>query len=164
MAYELRAVIAEMDIVERLASDWHLASAVRLEQGYGLIPMTDELHADIIELADCDDTSPIPEFGHFSQGLLKVIERASNRGPVAYVEAEFFGGPGFQSAAVWFKGRFTLSPVRSNPASSYPFAINLALERLGVVNAAGKDAFDTLGLGRYRATSDWTPQLPNSGK
>lgn len=174
MAYELRAVIAKLHIVERLASDWRLATAIPLGQDFGLVPMTDELHADIIELADCDDASPIPEFDDFSQGLLAVIERASNLGPVAYVEAEFIGGLGSQSAAVWLKGRFILSPVRTDygfhrepaadSASRCPFPINRALERLGVVPGKGQDAFDTLRLGRHRATDDWASSLPNSGK
>lgn len=69
-------------------------------------------------------------------------------GLVAYVEAEYFGGVGEQSAVLWRDG------VREELGS-----INEALRALGVRGIAGRDEFDTVDLGRHRSTQDWlTPR------
>jgi hypothetical protein len=70
-------------------------------------------------------------------------------GPVAYIEAEFFGGSGGQSAAVWSRGSETMPPIHSRDA------INQALRFLGVQIGNAQDEFDALGLGRHRDTRHW---------
>ena len=68
---------------------------------------------------------------------------------VVWVTAEFFGGVGAQAATLFRSGceerRF---------ATGYR-AINEALAALGITAESPNDAFDTLGLGRYRRTEDW---------
>jgi len=76
-------------------------------------------------------------------------EALSRDGALVYVAAEFFGGVGEQVATLYRHGR-----VEREFASGY-HAINDALAALGVTAESPKDAFDTLGLGRYRHTEDW---------
>jgi hypothetical protein len=82
----------------------------------------------------------------------------ARRGPVAYVEAEYWAGIGWQAAAVWQDGGLVLGPLfdtndpeeraRGRLAAPAPRGpINLALERLGVRPAPGTDAFATVRLG-----------------
>jgi hypothetical protein len=86
-----------------------------------------------------------------------VLVAWSVRGPVALVEAEFFGGAGTQRAQVWEHGRSVLGPLvleEDDPAPSVT-PISLALRRLGVSKGSHYDEFDAVGLGRHRSTSKW---------
>ena len=81
----------------------------------------------------------------------------SRRGPVAFVDAEFFGGTGSQRAQVWEQGRSVLGPLvreEDDPAPDVS-PISRALRRLGVVKGEHRDEFDAVGLGRHRDTEDW---------
>jgi hypothetical protein len=86
-----------------------------------------------------------------------VLAEWSLRGPVALVEAEFFGGVGSQRAQVWEQGRSVLGPLvldEDDPAPDVT-PISLALRRLGVEKGEHHDEFDAVGLGRHRTTSAW---------
>ena len=86
-----------------------------------------------------------------------VIVEWSSRGPVALVDAEFFGGVGSQRAQVWEQGRSVLGPLvleEDDPAPDVT-PISLALRRLGVEKGEHHDEFDAVGLGRHRSTSAW---------
>lgn len=76
-------------------------------------------------------------------------EALSRDGAIAYVTAEFFGGVGEQAATLYRHGH-----VEREFVNGY-HAINEALAALGIAADSPKDAFDTLGLGRYRRTEDW---------
>ncbi|MEU0881995.1 hypothetical protein ABZ345_25560 [Lentzea sp. NPDC005914] len=86
-----------------------------------------------------------------------VLAQWSLSGPVALVEAEFFGGCGSQQAQVWEHGRRVLGPLVQEEDDPVPpvSPISLALRRLGVVKGSHHDEFDAVGLGRHRSTSDW---------
>jgi hypothetical protein len=85
---------------------------------------------------------------------------ASRLGPIAYVEAEFFGGVGEQASVVWDHGEAVLGPMVQEFSPGAPTAmvgpINAALRWLGVTALVGRDEFDTLELGRHRHVEDWT--------
>ena len=73
----------------------------------------------------------------------------SSDGPVAYIEAEIFGGAGTQANALYSNGRL------AQPIAKSSEAINDALRWLGVKVQGNRDEFDTLGLGRHRSTDRW---------
>jgi hypothetical protein len=64
---------------------------------------------------------------------------------LAWIETTYFGGVGAQAAAFYRHGR------REWAESAPVEVINRALEALGVRAVNGFDAFDTLGLGRFRS-------------
>jgi hypothetical protein len=107
-----------------------------------------------------DGTPPgLPGFWKLPGGLDRLLCSCSALGPVAYVEADYFGGTGTQSAAVWDGGVLTLGPViigeAEPPAAGTP--ISQALARLGVARAGHRDEFEAAGLGQERDTEDWRP-------
>lgn len=86
----------------------------------------------------------------------------SQAGPVAHVQADFWGGEGDQTAALWRAGAREWGPVRtsdfSGPREGWP--INAALARLGVAPAGPgapeyRDLFVEVGLGQGRDEEDW---------
>jgi hypothetical protein len=88
------------------------------------------------------------------------IER-SRTFPLAYVQTDYEGGPGVQSAVAWDGGPVVFGPLASGDvdgATSTPIlegAINRAVRLLGVPRGNAIDEFDALGLGRHRINGDW---------
>jgi hypothetical protein len=138
MAYTLEAFLAG-PAAARLLADALGSVAVPLRQGVVLVPAPGGL-------------TPAAE-----QAAEQAAPRAEGAGVVAYVEAEYFGGVGDQQAVLWREGRRTaLNPEATGP-------INEALRELGVrrlvPDGGGEplDEFDSVGLGRHRATEEWLP-------
>ena len=94
-------------------------------------------------------------------GLTQLLEECSRHTPVAYVEAEFFGGTGQQASVVWEQGALAFGPVIDPPETDPPpalgdRAINQALRWMGIrPDAASIDEFEAIDLGRHRETDDW---------
>ncbi|MDH6124340.1 hypothetical protein [Kitasatospora sp. GP82] len=154
MSYELRALIATAELASVVAAEVRLARAVRLEQELALIPMTDALLAALHQ----PEGAVVPGFGFFPGGFGHRLGAWSKAGPVAYVEADYFGGHGSQQAAVWVDGKIELGPLASAPGEPFPAEgspISRVLRRLGAHSSCGGDEFEAVGLGRHRHLEGW---------
>jgi hypothetical protein len=151
MTYIIEAVIG----VGSLAGDLGFPSAkvVALRQGLSLLPLTDALF-DEIQTAAPNAGESLPRFEKLSTAVESWVRGLSSRGLAAYVEAEYFGGAGGQSAVAWRQGDVILEPVHSQDA------INCALRLLGVDAGGEHDEFDAVGLGLRRSTDDWMKEGP----
>jgi hypothetical protein len=98
-----------------------------------------------------------PIFEQLTPPIAAWLREVARQGPMAYLEAVYWAGVGWQAAAVWEEGRLVLGPLfhtsdsddaaRAALASPAPGgAINAALIRLGVTPMSGLDAFETVGL------------------
>lgn len=150
MGGRLYALIASGAAADHLAVHLHLPPH-DLGQGFRLF------HAnsyDGDELAG--DTGPAWHF--LIERVADVALDASCAGPVAYVEADFQGGGGFQSAAVWRDRQMVLGPLSSGVV--YCSALvstgpaNVALRLLGYRAEPGTDEWETARL-RHR----WNPDV-----
>lgn len=158
MGYVLEAVIAESALLRSVAADPSSGltgtRSAALDQGLGLVPATDEFTA-----ADTPAADDPPGFVRLTEHLAGRITEWSKRGPVAYVEADYFGGTGSQSAVVWDGGEVALGPLHQPEGCPAPEAgspISQALRRLGVtVGPDDLDEFDAAGLGAHRSTEGW---------
>ncbi|GAA3473643.1 hypothetical protein [Nonomuraea roseola] len=131
MGYELRAVIADA----RLLQEVNLFDAVTDREA--------EKHAD---------------FWGMPCGFDRLLARWSRHRPIAYVEAEYFGGVGEQSAAVWERERISLGPLKVGERESSPVEgspVSQALRSIGVRRRWAHDEFDAVGLGQHRHIEDW---------
>lgn len=108
-----------------------VGSAARKLYGIPFLPLTDE------------GSQELPAV------LLELYSTLRCERPVAYIEAEFFGGSGAQA--------HVLISQNGDGADVYVSddAINDALAWLGVQARDGKDLFDTVGLGKHRETDGW---------
>jgi hypothetical protein len=167
MGYELRAVVGRHlpASASALFADAPLtvdAATVALEQGFGLVPMVDEvLDALFAEFID----GPVVEgFTYLKVGIVDAIARPGYE--AAYIEVDMFGGSGTQAAVVIGSGGMVTEPLRTTfggfgppPIERQDWAINSALRRLGAVVMPGAtDEFEGVGLGRHRHTEDWGTQ------
>ncbi|ANP56742.1 hypothetical protein J2Z21_008680 [Streptomyces griseochromogenes] len=154
MGYDLQAVIAGGEVLRGAVCDLPAARLASIGQGLSLMPVTDALFDSV---ADGSDVGALG-FWRLPGGFGKTLADWSAAGPVAYVEAEYFGGVGEQQAAVWDAGTIVLGPVRVREGQPIPPAgspISQALRRLGVVASAGEDEFSAVGLDRHRHSEAW---------
>jgi hypothetical protein len=150
MGYYLQAILGRHETLEQAASQFQHARVVPLAQGVAIIPMTDELYDEI------GDGGEVDRFCKLSPGIEGWARRISAAAPIAYIEAEFFGGIGGQSAVAWYGGSHVLAPVHARDA------INQALRFFGVLANGAHDEFDAVGLGQHRNTEDWITHDDNA--
>lgn len=150
--YCLEAAIAGESVLRALAGSFEGARIVALGQHLSLLPMTGKLFSTIAGAGKLDG------FWEAPAGFGDALAACSVNGPVAYVEADFFGGVGTQCAQVWDGGTVVLGPLLLEEAEQPPAAgspISQALRQLGVAKGNHFDEFDAVGLGRHRETSGW---------
>ncbi|MEV4198016.1 hypothetical protein [Micromonospora globbae] len=161
MSYQLSAVVADAELLREHTAELDHAVLGALRQDFALLPVTpqlvEELTAALPDFSVAERSPDEPFRLILSPSLAGTFARWSRSGPVAYVEAEFVGGLGYQSAAVWLGGRLTWGPqVESafdRPREGWP--INAALVELGVEPGPWIDAFAELGLHLERDTAGW---------
>ncbi|MEV4809152.1 hypothetical protein [Micromonospora avicenniae] len=161
MSYQLSAVIADIELLREQTADLDHAVLGELRQDFALLPVTPQLVEELTgalpdySVEERDDEHPFDLV--LGTALTTTLARWSGRGPVAYVEAEFAGGLGYQSAAVWFGGALSWGPrldrTLDSPRAGWP--INAALVELGVEPGPWIDAFAELGLHLERNTAGW---------
>ncbi|GAB3744428.1 hypothetical protein GCM10027598_78990 [Amycolatopsis oliviviridis] len=155
--YCLQAAIAAEPVLRALAGSVEEARIVPLGQRLFLLPMTDEFF-DAVTVAGAAE---LAGFWKAPAGFDRALAACSANGPVAYAEAEFFGGAGMQSAQVWDGGKVILGPLHlgeGEPSAAAGSPISQALRHLGAVRGDHHfDEFDAVGLGRHRDTRDWLP-------
>jgi len=90
-------------------------------------------------------------------GLTEALAAATAKGGgLAYIETEYFGGTGGQSATAFVDGQQVMAPQTARGGAG---PINQALRRIGVARAEA-DEFDTIGLGERRSMQDYEPEGP----
>ncbi|RKS73721.1 hypothetical protein BZB76_4424 [Actinomadura pelletieri DSM 43383] len=152
--YYLQAAIATEHVLRELVGQVAEAGFVPLNQGLWLLPMTDALF-DTITVPGAPE---LDGFWKAPAGFERMLITCSEAGPVAYVEADYFGGVGTQAAQVWDMGKVALGPLHKDVNEPFPptgSPISQALRRLGVAKGRHFDEFDAVGLPRHRDTDDW---------
>lgn len=169
MAYTLSAFIARYGAFASTQALSPCITVVPLAQGFEMI-LNDKFLEDAIEAqtefaqAQGDIELAYPGF-HLTETLLDFGLSLSAQQPIAYVEADFFGGIGDQHAVLWHEGNVVLLPVTNGFMSEdykkhgFMFLkdapINSVLRLLGV-QIETIDEFASLGLMMERAMRDWS--------
>jgi hypothetical protein len=107
--YCLEAVIASEPVLRELIGSVREARVVALGQHLSLVPMTDAFFAAVTVAG----APRLDGFWKAPAGFGSILAACSANGPVAYIEADFFGGVGTQSARVWDGGQVVLGPLHS---------------------------------------------------
>lgn len=161
MSYQLSAVVADAELLREQTAELDHAVLGELRQDFALLPVTPQLVEELtgalpdFSVAERDPRQPFHLV--LSAPMVEVLARWSRQGPVAYLEAEFAGGAGYQSAIVWLGGEVSWGPrgdrLFDGPRPEWP--VNAALARLGVEPGAWIDPFAELGLHLERNTAGW---------
>jgi hypothetical protein len=94
----------------------------------------------------------------------KTLKELSFIGKCAYIETNYFGGPGTQMSEVWENGERILGPLVSFDGIANPKvpegtalienSVNEALKTIGIYKNEEMDEFDSARLGWYRSNSE----------
>lgn len=148
MGYALEALIGPADVLAPMTSH-RSGRVVPLSGSLAMVPMVEILRNAIQARNHDPEKEPAWPFWHLSPEGAMTIAETCTRGVLAYVEARFYAGVGTQASVGWRDGALRHGPVAAADA------INRALRFLGVEPESGKDEFETVGLGRHRATHEW---------
>lgn len=162
MAHQIQCIIGKKEIVEEMATSWVELRVVPLNGGFCLIPLTDFIIDDINELVDEGDDPAYSEFHLLSKSIEVALKEASRSGKVGYIETDYFGGSGIQSAIAYEGGEVLKGPQLTRTAwddkrmeyvdiPEGERAINDMLHSLGLAKRDDIDAFEVLGLMRFRS-------------
>lgn len=148
MSHCVTAIIAREAVVRRILERHPALLAVPLREDLQLIPLDD----DDLDLLGPEYSTTVEGFNYLSPGLESFLAWQSTGGRLVYLETEYFGGAGSQSAVAYENGK----PVPPTPLSHDENAINRALACMGVRSREpGVDAFTHVGLPVCRHTSEW---------
>src|SRR5262245_36648338 len=111
MGHSIQGLLASDEWLRRGTKRLSNVHVIPLDQGLSFLPVTDELFEAIS--ANGLHGSPYAQFWKLSTGLVGLAVSISEHSPVAYVETDYFGGTGSQSAIVWNKGRVVFGPVQT---------------------------------------------------
>jgi hypothetical protein len=155
MGHSVRLVVGRGDAIAAFLRAWPGSRAVDLQGGWQAIPVEDALYDAVVARYPEAVRSEALDFA--PPGLdAALAEATAAGGALAYVETEYFGGTGGQSAMAYADGLAKMEPARAQ----WTGPINQALRRIGVAPEGEKDAFDTIGLGERRQMDDYGPEGP----
>jgi hypothetical protein len=149
MGHNIRGFVARPDVAQAICARFPAAKSVSLDAGFALVPATEAVMSEI-DAAD-------PRAGRVAESIdflfdhpvmLAVLADLSRRGPIAFVETDYFGGRGAQAATACVDGKVVASSEGEGGS------INRALRAIGVLRPSDEDEFDTVCLGKYRSTDD----------
>lgn len=154
MGHAITAFVAEPRTLKRLSRVLADADIYTLRSERLLIlPVTDEVFDRAVSLKGMSD--PVSaDFWGLTHALAALASESATHSAIAYIETDYFGGSGTQSAMVWMPG------IAAGTAHHGPGAINEALTALGLKPHPPLDAFDTLGLGEVRSTAEFAERTP----
>jgi hypothetical protein len=156
MGHSVQLVVGRNDAVARFLRDWPGTRAIALLGEWQAIPVEDGLGEAIA--ARWPEAKRPEQLDMSPPGMSEALAAAtSGSGGLAYVETDYWGGSGGQSAMAWLDGREVLAPARATGAAG---PINSALRAIGVKRSEEADEFDTIGLGLRRSMSDYEPEGP----
>lgn len=155
MGHSVHLIIGRGEAVAAFLRQWPGSRTVELRGGWLAIPVDQTLY-DAIEAQHPGATRPsgldVSPFG-LSESLAAAT---ATGGGLAYIETEYFGGAGGQSATAFVDGQQVMAPQTARGGAG---PINQALRRIGV-QRTDSDEFDTIGLGERRSMDDYTPEGP----
>ncbi len=160
MAHRIRLFVGHPRVLERYTAAVAAARVYYLTRGAELsvLPCDDELLDALHQIYGTGDWLATLTLSITTRDIAFAMT-TSTVGALAYLETDYCGGTGVQSAALWIGGAAALKPMAmtsdaagNRPRSTWP--INAALRGLGVKAAAGFDEFDSFGIGNYRGNTE----------
>jgi hypothetical protein len=164
--YEITAFVAERPVLANHFMRVGQDSIVELGfKSFAMIPIEDRVETIIrdrcsigrneIALRENTDEKEI-------ERIIRTVVESLNAAKFAFIAAEYWGGEGHQLALVFDKGRVEVYCQKDDPWPNTN--ISMALKSIGVPEKLEKklDAFDVLGLGRYRSSKEWLA-MPKDG-
>ena len=162
--YDIKGIVGHRD---------HLEAVAALDAGFSIVPLALEPYAlfplDDLAIKAVRDRWDVPVtnagpvdtvgVGFFKSLALPVALVVGSQAALAFVDAEFFGGSGQGEALAIGSGEIAVFDAPDDPWPNTN--ISQALKWIGVPERLDdhQDAFDVLGLGRFRRIGQWRTSL-----
>lgn len=161
MAHSIQAIIGRHKTLERFEKKWDNVKVVPFPQNISLIPLTYVLRNEINNEIKISNKAFSDYFGFASEILIDILREESKNGQIGYIETDYFGGVGTQSA-ILFMNRETIGPFKTESSDkNKPYAINKVLSMLGVKKQEAHDEFDAVGFVHIRSNDDIVKKYGN---
>jgi len=143
MGHSISGIVGSLTDLEAISTKLDCDGYMNSSAAWGFLPLDD---------TDLDRAIPPPQdyfggdFIYVSKQLVELIRGLSADHSIAYIETEYFGGVGSQSAFAFQRGEEVFPPTSSRDA------INDALAAIGVdFTQTGLDEFESVGLHHFRS-------------
>jgi hypothetical protein len=155
MPHKIQVILAKEYLIDQLCENWVHAQKLNLPQGFALLPLQVNLNEDIEELINNENPDPYEEFEYLSASLNELLTKESAFGEIAFLETDYTGGNGRQSAILYVNKQGTgpfstitewnddTLEMKDKPEGER--AINKILFKMGV-SSNYRDAFNALKL------------------
>lgn len=158
MSYDIAGFISRQGNFDifKAKSPVHI-SVVPLRQNFDLMLNNVNLEHSLA-IAPRDRITASQDFRYLDKRMADFAERLSNDNVVAYIEAQYFGGNGAQSAIVWQDGMMIFAHPDNGVVARVPGRIgpiNSALRLLDASADGARDEFEAVGLSACRHNMDW---------
>lgn len=140
MGHNIRGIVAPLADAPVVAAALGVGDVALPDGGFAFIPLGD----DAFDALAVSPSDALPGFVWLTPAVEAALARAHAAPAFAWIEIDYFGGVGTQAAALYRMGR------REWAAAASGGVVNRTLAALGVCASAGQDAFDAVGLGRFR--------------
>lgn len=149
MGYNLEAIICKDGLSNIITSEYKSAKRISLKNNLFIIPYTEELYDELNQYKKSEDYNG---FFLLNEKLFRYLLIKSVVEPIAYIEVDYFGGVGQQSAIMLDKEEIILD---TTAGKSEDGAVNLVLKEFGIKREQSLDEWDTVEMLRHRHTEDW---------
>jgi hypothetical protein len=165
--YEIKGIVGRQnDLGPVAALDARFCVVDLALEPYALLPLDDSAMKAVRELwgLPAPDARPGDTVGvGFFKALTEPVVLATGaQSALAFVEAEFFGGSGQGEALAMRNGEIAVFDAPDDPWPNTN--ISQALKWIGVPERLDdhQDAFDVVGLGRFRRNGQWRTSFTHS--
>jgi len=160
MGHMIQGIIGKPETLQKITISFSPAQLTieELPQDFKLLLLCEKAR-EIIDAQVNLNNNTIKPFEFFDSKLKKHLESTGLSGIFAYIETDYFGGVGTQSAGFFKDGKLlesykgdtrNIDPTIPWPDRLLDEPINKVLRKIGVLRNPDLDEFDTLGLGEYR--------------
>lgn len=149
MGYQLQAIICKDKLSNIITHEYKSAGRVHLKDNLYIIPFTQNFYDEVNQYSE---SNHFDKFEYLNERLFNFLSQKSLIEPIAYVEADYFGGTGGQSAIMFEKSKIIIDIRYTDTGYG---AINSVLKEFGISKENNNDEWDTVGLLRHRKTEDW---------
>ena len=110
MGHCIRAFIGNSEKINFLSDNW-AKNPIQLSEGLSMLFLTNELYDEITESAKMNGEITRDNETYLNSAIISVMEAYSNQGKLAYIETDYFGGVGTQTAILYENGKQKFPPI-----------------------------------------------------
>ncbi len=143
-------MIGKENDIRRIANNWVYAEYHNLNQGFGMIFLTDDLFDDITELVNSKNEIEFEDqFVLMNSSIHELLKIESRNCNLAYIETDYIGGYGIQSSVLYRDGKIAMEPSRTEGTTKEitdNSPINKVLSKMDVRLEKSYNEFESVGL------------------